>query len=218
MFAGEDFALSEIDDLAMMGEGAESVAEDEEEEEDDDSFSRMSALMRARQPESVPEIYEPPAPKPPGHRRGGWILLLVVLLLVLAASGATLFFMRDRLMDRWPKLAEFYEMVGVKTEQVVGFGLDFQEPKSERQTENGVEQLLIRGVILNTTDRTRKIPPLRLALMNGNALVQEKIIPPPQANLEGHKSVGFRFTVEQPDPTANHFIVDFLGPQGQRAK
>jgi predicted Zn finger-like uncharacterized protein len=207
--ADDDPAMAEIDALGFTGEGNDPFKEDDE----DDPFGKMSELMRARQPETMPDMFSPPRPKKPlPRRKGAFILWVVLLILVLAAATLGLYFFQDRLIDHWPGLSGYYEKVGARRDEV-GAGLSFRNYNSERLVQDNNEVLVVRGVIANGTDQKRDIPLLRLALYNGAALLQEKIISPPQASLDGKATVGFKVTLEQPSPDATRFEVTFIAPK-----
>jgi hypothetical protein len=116
-------------------------------------------------------------------------------------------------VDYVPGAASVYEEMGLRNE-VVGAGLIFRNYNSERMVQENSEVLVVRGVIANTTDSVREIPLLRLALYNDKTLLQKKIISPPQTALDAHGSVGFRITLEQPDPSASRFEVTFASARG----
>jgi len=201
-----DLAMAEIDALGFTGEGNDP-------EDEDDPFSRMSELMQGRQPESMPDVFSPPKPKKPlPRRKGAFILWVVVVILLLAAAVVGLYFFQDRVIDRWPGTAKYYEQVGLRRD-VVGAGLAFRNVIPERSSQDNSEVLVVRGVIANISDRKRDIPSLRLALYTDNTLknlLQEKIFAPPQGSLESNATVGFKLTVDQPDPNAKSFEVTFI--------
>jgi len=209
MFADEnlggDIALAEIESLGMSGEGADRL------EDDDDPFAEMSDLMRAHPPESMPDMYEQRVPKP-ARRKGGLILWILVLFLLLAGVAFGLYYLQDRIIDHWPGLAKYYDMAGVRKEEV-GAGLSFRNYNSERLVQDNNEVLIVRGVIANGTEQKKEIPLLRLALYNGANLLQEKIVSPPQQNLDAKGTVGFKVTLEQPDANATRFEVTFTAPK-----
>jgi predicted Zn finger-like uncharacterized protein len=196
-----DLALAEIDAGGFSGEGTDSV-------EEDDPFAEMSKLMRARKPETMADIVKRP-PKPAPRPKGGLILWVVVLAVLLVGAAWGLYGFQDHLIDQWPALEKYYERAGVR-EAAIGHGLSFRNTSDERATQDNTEVVIIQGVIANDTDHRRTIPLMRLALFNGKAQLQEKIITPPQAALEGHATVGFRITLEQPDPNATRFELTFV--------
>lgn len=202
-----DIALSEIESLGISGEGSDRLDED-----DEDPFAEMSDLMRARRPESMPDMYEQRVPKPSPRRKGGVILWIVVLIILLAAVASALYYLQDRLIDHWPAFGKYYDWAGMRQEDV-GVGLSFRNYNSERLVQDNNEVLIVRGVIANGTEQKKDIPLLRLALYNGANLLQEKIISPPQPSLDARTTVGFKVTLEQPDANATRFEVTFTAPK-----
>jgi len=203
----DDPAMAEIDALGFTGEGNDPFKEDDE----DDPFGKMSELMQGRHPETMPDMFTLPRPKKPLPRRNGAFILWVVgAILVLAVSALVLYFFQDRLIDHWPSLSKYYEQIPGARRDEIGAGLSFRNYNSERLVQDNNEVLIVRGVIANGTEQKHEIPLLRLALYNGTALLQEKIISPPQASLDGKATVGFKVTLEQPSADATRFEVTFI--------
>ena len=209
-FPSDDPAMAEMSALGFTGEGGEAFQEDDE----DDPFSKMSDLMMARQPETMPDMFSPPKPKKPLPRRQGALILWLVLAVLLLSGAATgLYFFQDKLIDHWPGLSKIYEMIPGARHDEVGAGLSFRNYNSERLVQDNNEVLIVRGVIANGTERAHDIPLLRLALYKGTEMLQEKVVSPPQATLDGHATVGFKVTLEQPHPEATRFEVTFVAPK-----
>ncbi len=207
-----DLALAEIDASGFGGEGSDRLSEDA-----DDPFAEMSELMRARTPETMPDMFIPRPPKPAPRRRGGGFLWLVVAIILLTATALGLFYGQEKLIEYWPGLAKYYEMAGYR-EEVVGAGLSFRNYTTERLPQDNNEVLIVRGVIANATGQHKDLPMLQLALYNGPTLLQQKIFAPPQPALDPNATVGFKVTLEQPDPTATRFEVTFTKPQADEKK
>jgi hypothetical protein len=220
MFGDVNLAAPDDDEIAMESPGPQVATFDDldfdaedgqpsgDGDDGDDPFSKISDLLMSHQPEPIPDVFSEPPPRPAPRRKGAAVLWLVLIVLLLALSGSALYFFQDRLIDRWPQLAHTYVKLGVRNE-VVGAGLAFRDYSSERVVEDNDEVLIVRGVIANTADQSREIPLLRLALYNNQTLLQEKIISPPQTMLDGHATVGFRVTLDQPDASATRFEVTF---------
>ena len=201
-----DLALAEIDAGRFGAASSDQLPDDDAEA----SFAEMASLMRARQPETVPEARSAPV-KPAPRRKGGFILFFLVSVLLLAAAASVLYWLQDRLIDHWPILAKYYDMTPFRRDEV-GAGLSFRNYTSERVPQDNNEVLIVRGVIANNTEQKHDIPLLRLALYNGQVLLQEKIFSPPQTSLDARGTVGFRVTLEQPDVLASRFEVTFTAP------
>ena len=208
-FPSDDPAMAEMSALGFTGEGGEAFQEDDE----DDPFSKMSDLMQARQPESMPDIFFPPKPKKPlPRRKGSFILWVVVVILLLAGAALGLVFFPDKVIDRWSGAAKYYDQIGLRRD-VVGAGLTFRNVSPERLMQDNSEVMIVRGVIANTTDSHRDVPSLRLSFYSDESLktlVQERVFAPPQSTLDPHATVGFKLTVDQPDPNAKSFEVTFI--------
>jgi len=203
--------------------GADSYSDNLEEEdpsgppeEIDDPFAHIAELMGAS-PEPIPDVFASPPPKPKPRRKGGAGLWVLVIMILLAAAGFGLYQLQEFVVDLIPGSAQVYEELGLRSE-VVGAGLIFRNYSSERMVQENSEVLVVRGVIANSTDAIKEIPLLRLALYNDKTLLQKKIISPPQQALDARGSVGFRITLEQPDPSANRFEVTFASARGPEAE
>ena len=77
-----------------------------------------------------------------------------------SAAGGLL--ARDQIIAAVPGSEPLYEMLGLK--EALGEGLDLQDVTSVRQTIDGARALVIRGVIVNTTNRPRMVPRLQASL------------------------------------------------------
>jgi hypothetical protein len=215
-FGGNSFGLGS--DNASFGFGPSSQAEGEGEsgrknelDGDEDPFAHIADLLRNSTPDTIPDVFiAPKPPKPVRRRKGAAALLLLFIIILLCAAGVGLYVFQDRVIDEYPDAADYYEQIGLRN-KVVGAGLAFRNTKAERLVQDQSEVLIVRGVIANTTDQPREIPLLRLALTNAaKESLQEKIISPPQTALEPHGTVGFRITLDQPNPNASNFDVSFV--------
>ena len=216
----DDFNLDLDDDTGRAKQHYGDTPEESpgrEPEPDEDPFARISELMMASPPEPIPDVFANPVPTPAPRRKGAAGLWLLLVVLLLSSLGAGAYFLQDRIIDRFPEAAQLYEAVGARNE-VVGAGLAFRNYNSERLVQENAEVLIVRGVIANTTEQPHEIPLLRLALYNNQALLQEKIISPPQTSLDAHGTVGFRITLDQPDANATRFEVTFTAAKPPEAK
>ncbi len=195
-------------DIDFGSTPAESPADGDDPIEEEDPFAKISELMMSSAPEPIPDVFASSAPKPAPRRKGAAGLWLLLVAILAASAGAGLYFLQDKVIDRFPEASKYYDELGVRNE-VVGAGLTFRNYNSERLVQDANEVLIVRGVIANTTDQARDVPLLRLALYNNQALLQEKIISPPQTALDARGTVGFRITLDQPDANATRFEVTF---------
>ena len=193
-------------------ESAEPSQPSSPQNEDEDPFARIAELMMGSSPDAIPDVFAAPTPpKPVTRRKGTAVLWLLLVILLIGSAGAGLYFFQEQVIEQFPQAGKFYEQLGVRNE-VVGAGLIFRNYNSERLVQDQNEVLIVRGVIANTTDQPREIPPLRLALYDNQKMLQDKVINPPQTSLEAKGTVGFRITLEQPDPHAGRFEVTFSKP------
>jgi hypothetical protein len=176
----------------------------------DDPFAKISEFMMSNKPDDMPDVFStPPPPKRAPRRKGGAVLIIVGVIVVLAALLAGLYFGRDPILAHLPSLGPYYDKLGVRRDDVVGFGLAFRNITADRNPENGTEVLIVRGVIENATAQARPIPLLSLVLYNNKTIVQEKVVNPPQAKLDPKATVGFSLTLDQPDASATRFELTF---------
>ncbi len=215
----QDINLDDIDLDALMkkAQGGKSGDDDdddifgsliEERRSTDDDMNDMLSDM----PEPIPDVFSSPPLRKANSAKGSGALVGLLLFLLLAAAGGAAFYFQEDVVDAWPEAAQYYEMLGLRQE-VIGQGLTFRNYSSERLVQEANEVLIVRGVIANTTDKARDVPLLRLALYSStDTIVQEKVVPPPARSLDGGGTVGFRITLEQPNPDASRFEVTFTPP------
>lgn len=171
-------------------------------------FDRIAEMMMEQPPTPVPDLFANSGMEREPRRRGAFGLIALVVVIVVVVLGIVGYFLQDRIINKYPAAAQYYDKLDVRN-KVVGSGLAFRDYSSERTKQDNSEVLVVRGVIANTTDQDHPIPLLRLALYDGQTLVQEKVIDPPQAKLDAKGTVGFKITLEQPDPHASRFEVTF---------
>lgn len=185
--------------------GAESLETGRDDEE------TLEDPLLADEPAPIPDLFVSPdaPPRRPARRKGGGGLWFLFLLFVGAACATGLYLLQDEVIARFPQTAKIYEDLGLRT-KIVGAGLAFRNIDSERIMQGDSEVLTVRGVIANMTERTRDIPTLHLVLYDGDRIVQEKVVRPPQSSLDVKASIGFVLTLDAPDPHATRFEVTFI--------
>ena len=131
------------------------------------------------------------APPPTRHRRHSGIAWVVLILLIGAVIIGGVFG-RDQIVALWPPAAQYYDMVGLKT-QPLGAGLDIGNVTSTRNADG----LIVEGDITNRIGMPRGVPHLRVALRDANhhELIFKIVDPPRERLLPGETS---------------HFVVGFL--------
>ncbi len=179
-------------------------------------FDRIAEMMMEQPPAPVPDLFANSGGETERRRRGTLGLIAVAGVLVVAVIAVILYFMQDRVINKYPAAAHFYDKLGARNE-IPGAGLAFRDIGVERTGKDNAEVLVVRGVIANTTDRELPIPPMHLVLFDGQNPVQDKSIDPPQPKLDGKGTVGFKVTLDQPDPHATRFEVNFEAPKKAEA-
>jgi predicted Zn finger-like uncharacterized protein len=175
-------------------------------------FDRIAEMMMEQPPAPVPDLFANAGGEAEPRRRGTLPLIIIGAVLLIAVIGAVGYYLQDLIINRYPAAAHLYSELDARRE-IPGAGLAFRDYSSERAGKDNAEVLVVRGVIANTTERELPIPPLHLVLFDGQAVVQEKTIDPPQPKLDGKGTVGFKVTLDQPDPHATRFEVNFGSPQ-----
>lgn len=138
---------------------------------------------------------------------GLWILLLIMLL---GAIGGGIYTFQDKVIGWWPGAHDLLSDLGLRREKA-GAGLELRNAGTpERFVQDNAEMLVVRGIIANISDRERKVPALRLVLLDKDKKqVQDKIQPPPVPSLDPGGTAGFRIVLDRPNATAVEVNVMF---------
>lgn len=94
----------------------------------------------------------------------GWLVLILVVA-VLVIGGI---FGRSKIIALAPGTSTVFEFVGLQ--EAVGAGLEMKDVTSAREAVDGVNTLLIRGVIVNATDRDIAVPQLQASLVDADGV------------------------------------------------
>jgi predicted Zn finger-like uncharacterized protein len=155
--------------------------------------ARLRDRLLAEPPAELAIPVDPPVAvsNPSRHRRHsglGW----VVLILLVGAVVVGVIFGRDEIVALWPQAAQYYDLVGLKT-QPLGAGLDIANVTSTRNADG----LIVEGDITNKLGVPRTVPRLRVVLRDANRheLIFKIVDPPRERLLPGETS---------------HFVVGFL--------
>ncbi len=118
---------------------------------------------------------ETPRPIPPGSNlpalrerrqhinRVGWILLVLFLAVVLGGG----FGAREGIVELWPASGRLYEAIGLGLEPEE-LGLDLLNVETHSIKEGEVTVLVVEGQVMNSAGRVRRVPPIRVALIDKN--------------------------------------------------
>jgi hypothetical protein len=153
----------------------------------------------------------PPDTEGSGARGGlvlGWLLLGLVVAGVLAGGWA----FREQVVAQVPQAAQIYKLAGVEV-PALGVGLELRDVTRTRRLVDGKSLLVIEGRVLNTTARTRQLPPLEVALFDaaGDEVARWRV-QAEQRTLEAGQSAEFETRRENPPETAREFALSFAEP------
>lgn len=206
--AGDDDPLSSIDfgDAPVFGDEDDAVPYRRREEIDSESLDDFLSA----DPEPIADLFGRDLPGDDlddDGKKGKGALLLVLLIVVMVALGAGAWFGRSALVAAVPALEPLYAMVGVDVDESSA-GLVFKEVTSDHQSLNGVDVLVVRGFIANSSEYDRTLPFLSLVLYDGaDHAVQRIVSEPPATVLQPGKTTGFRIKLENPSASARRFDV-----------
>jgi hypothetical protein len=121
-------------------------------------------------------------------------LTLVAVICVVMA----LFLGRQALVQMWPSLNAIYSALGIQARP--GDGLRLTNSGMHLLRIAGIETLVVKGYISNTSEKTRDVPNLRLQLSDTTGqIVQNIISAPPRSSLAPGEEVDIEIKLQQPD-------------------
>lgn len=226
----DDDNLSSDDIEAMFSDEEEpgplgSMVESDDDDDDDDEED-APALDDLEEPEPIPQVFtadetgddeydDEDEEEDTSHSKGSVlkiILAAILALFVLIIGGAI--FMREMVIEMFPASEGIYSMVGLSDDSL-GAGLSINDVKSTRESIAGKDVLVVRGVLVNISDRERNVPLLELQLsdLDGNIL-QRTSATPLKTQLAAGDQIGFKIQLEQPSDLARRMKVTFVEAAG----
>jgi Protein of unknown function (DUF3426). len=186
-------------DLALSGEDSEFVEDDGATEADPPAPTNQS----------------PPAPRPDAEAEAKKRVRRRRLI-VAGATAATLMLclgglvaLQKPITRAIPGMAALYHLFGLAPAPP-GADLDIAEVTSSREWESGEDLLIVTGMVTNTAEEPRAIPPLRVTLFDAaDRQVQETIVEPEKPVLAPSERVRFNARIANPASTARRMIVSF---------
>jgi predicted Zn finger-like uncharacterized protein len=147
-----------------------------------------------------------------GGARGGLVLgwLLLALVVVGAVAGGWAF--REQVVAQVPQAAQLYRLAGIEV-PALGAGLELRDVTRTRRLVDGRSLLVIEGRVFNTTDRTRQVPPMEVALYDaaGDEVARWRVQAEARELAPG-QSAAFETRRENPPETAREFAMSFSAP------
>ena len=137
------------------------------------------------------------------------IIAVVVLVLLLGSVGAVIF-LRDTIIQTFPSAEGLYSMVGLEDDSLGG-GLSINDVKSTRESIGGKDVLVVRGDVVNVSERPRPVPMLELRLSDteGQVVQSAKSAPLKNELIAGDK-ISFEIQLENPSALARRLEVTFI--------
>ena len=143
--------------------------------------------------------------------KGKIIAIASVVFFLLLGGG--LFFGRSYIIDLYPPAGDIFAMVGLGGEEL-GEGLEFNNIKSAREVEKGVDVMVVRGEIANVSDQERMVPMIHVVLLDGNKEVIQSAMAAPLENfLKAGATIAFGAKLPEPSALARSLEVTFSAPQ-----
>lgn len=221
---GDDEALSQDDIEALFDDeedddaAIESIIEDGDDEDDGTAFDDLE------EPDPIPEVftadetgddedteyddYDDDEDESSGSMVK-IIIAVVLLVLILGSVGAALF-LKNTIISTFPSAEGIYSTIGLEDDSL-GAGLSINDVKSTRESIGGKDVLVVRGDVVNVSERIRNIPilELRLADTEGNTVQSAQSAPLKNEIVAGDK-ISFEIQLENPSSLARKLEVTFV--------
>ncbi len=156
--------------------------------------------------EPPPLAAAPPLGQPPSGRGAAIAGWLAVLLLLLALAGLVVG--RNEVVAAFPQALAIYDRLGLPV--TARHGLELRNLASRRLEEQGVTVFVVEGEIHNLTRAERPIPPVRVALLDGEGReLGSGLFRAAQPGVAGGAIARFEARIVDPPPLARSFRVAF---------
>ena len=131
------------------------------------------------------------------------------LFVIAALAGFAL--ARNAIVMSWPGTVSIYDAVGLPIQAPQAQGLRIVDVQSERVKDGDRTILLVRGLVENTTEKGRRLPPLRAVLAEETgAELHRWPVAALSRVLDGGQSTVFESWLEDPPGGAVKLSVDFV--------
>jgi predicted Zn finger-like uncharacterized protein len=176
----------------------------------DDAPRRVDlALAETEIPLQTGARVQLPAATTRPRRSGGVAFWLLSIILLAAVVAGGLWWTREQVVARWPIAARYYATLGIAVSPPSGV-LEFRNVNTKRDTENGLQTLVITGEVVNLSELAWPVPKLKVILQDGNkkdlqswsfSVADERVLP--------RGSVPFRTSITDPSDLATGAVVIF---------
>ena len=149
----------------------------------------------------------PPVPLDRSPAWAGWAA--AGLFVIAALAGLAL--ARNAIVTSWPGTVGIYDAVGLPIQAPQAQGLRIVDVQSERVKDGDRTILLVRGLVENTTEKGRRLPPLRAVLADeAGAELHQWPVAALSRVLDGGQSTAFESWLEDPPEGAAKVSVGFV--------
>jgi predicted Zn finger-like uncharacterized protein len=150
---------------------------------------------------AAPALGQPPSGR--GTAIAGW-LVVVLILLVLAGLVVG----RNEVVAAFPRALALYDRLGLPV--TARHGLELKNLQARRLEEHGVTIFVVEGEVHNLTRSERPIPPVRVALLDGEGReLDSALFRAAQPTVAGGGVARFEAKMVDPPPVARSFRVAF---------
>lgn len=166
-----------------------------------------------------PDVPPPPRRRPPAVKKKGRGVLVgwVLLLLFVAGVAAGAWFERQRIVERFPQLADAYALLGIPVVPP-GAVLDLVVMEPTSTVEAGDTVVTVRGTITNVSKLKQTLPNLRAQVLDGQgSVLAEWIFAPPRSEIDAGETVDFRTETRNPPEGAQNLSITVVGGADQAA-
>ena len=158
----------------------------------------------------APAASDSEAPPVPLNRPPAWAGWAAAGLFVIA-SLAGLALARNAIVTSWPGTVSTYDAVGLPIQAPQAHGLRIVDVQSKRVKDGDRTILLVHGLVENTTEKGRRLPPLRAVLADkAGAALHQWPVAALALVLDGGQSTPFESWLEDPPEGAVKLSVDFV--------
>ncbi|MGI9451409.1 MAG: hypothetical protein ACR2QH_12370 [Geminicoccaceae bacterium] len=139
------------------------------------------------------------AGSPIGLLLGGGVVVLLLVSLVIGRNG---------IVDKVPAAAAIYQSVGLSIDQ--DLGLEFDDVTLNWQAEGDVFVLVVEGEIVNLSEDSQVIPPLRMAILDSDGQeIQHESFEIAEGTISGGNRINFSGRMVNPIDQGENFRLTF---------
>ncbi len=182
----DEEALEELEDPEPLESYSEPVPEDDFDEDLDPED--------IPDPDPLPEAMYDPDEDDDEEPEGSLVMTLVkvaAVLVVVIGLGAGMVVMRGIVVDIIPATNVVFELIGLRV-AIPGEGLEVNAGNPKRESIDGKDYIVLRGLLRNVSDVEQPVPQLFVRILDGNkAMIAVKTVIPNKKMLKPNENVKF---------------------------